>query len=61
LKALQPSLQLTEDQYNDWSAKTQVLLVEIEQAQKVNVLHLAPGKIVDRRDWIAFEGFNLLM
>ncbi len=61
LKALQPRLQLTENQYNDWSAKTQVLLIEFDHAQKVNALPLASDKIADRRDWIAFEEFSMLM
>ncbi len=30
LKEMQPRLQLTEDQYNYWSAKDQVLLVEFD-------------------------------
>ena len=57
LKEMQPRLQLTEDQYNYWSAKQQVLLVEFNNAHKVDVMHVAPNKITNRSDWIAFEEF----
>jgi hypothetical protein len=57
LKEMQPRLQLTEDQYNYWSAKQQVLLVEFNDAHKIDVMHVAPEKITDRSDWIAFEQF----
>lgn len=60
LKEMQTRLQLTEDQYNDWSAKQQVLLVEFASAHKIGVIHVAPNKIADRSDWIAFEAFNLI-
>ena len=60
LKEMQPKLQLTEEQYNYWSAKKQVLLVEFEAAQKVGVIHLALGELKDRSDWIAFEAFSVL-
>jgi hypothetical protein len=60
LKEMQPRLQLTEDQYRHWSAKQQVLLVEFESAQKIGVIRVAPDKITDRLDWMAFEGFNLI-
>ena len=55
LKEQQPRLQLTEDQYNHWSSKEQMLLVEFECAQKIDVIHVASNKITDRSDWIAFE------
>ncbi len=58
LKELQPRLQLTENQYNYWSIKKQVLLVEFTDAQKIDVLHLIPEKVMDRSDWIAFEEFS---
>ena len=58
LKELQPKLQLTEDQYNYWSIKEQVLFVEFNCAQKIAVIHIAPNKVMDRSDWIAFEGFS---
>ena len=58
LKEMQPRLQLTEDQYNHWSAEQQVLLVEFESAHKTGVIHVAPDRIADRSDWIAFEAFN---
>jgi hypothetical protein len=57
LKEMQPRLQLTEDQYNYWSAKQQVLLVEFNDAHKIDVMHVAPEKITDRSDWIDFEQF----
>jgi hypothetical protein len=58
LKEMQPKLQLTEDQYNRWSEKEVILLVEFEAAQKIPVLHVAPDKIVDRSNWIAFTEFS---
>ena len=58
LKEMQPRLQLTEDQYNHWSAKQQVLLVEFGSANKIGAIHVAPNKIADRSDWIAFEDFR---
>ena len=60
LKEMQPRLQLTEDQYNHWSAKQQILLVEFASAHKIGVIHVAPNKIADRSDWIAFEEFSLI-
>ena len=57
---MQPRLQLTEDQYNYWSAKQQVLLVEFETAQKIGVIHVALNKITNRSDWVAFEEFSLI-
>jgi hypothetical protein len=60
LKEMQPRLQLTEDQYTYWSTRKQVLLVELGSAQKIGVIHVAPDKITDRSDWIAFEEFSLV-
>jgi hypothetical protein len=60
LKELQPRLNLTEEQYNYWSAKKQVLLVEFGSAQKITEIHLAATKITDRSGWIAFEEFSIL-
>jgi hypothetical protein len=60
LKEMQPRLQLTEDQYNHWSAQQQILLVEFASAHKIGVIHVALNKIADRSDWIAFEAFNLI-
>ena len=60
LKEMQPKLQLTEDQYNYWSAKKQALLVEFEAAQKIDVIHVAAHKITGQSDWIAFEKFSLI-
>lgn len=61
LKEMQPRLQLTEDQYNYWSAKQQVLLVEFNNAHKIDGMHVAPHKITDRSDLIAFEEFCEIM
>ena len=60
LKAMQPRLQLTEDQYDRWSAKGQVLLVEFGSAQKIGVIQVAAEKVTDRSDWISFEDFSLI-
>jgi hypothetical protein len=60
LKEMQPRLQLTEDQYNHWSVKRQVLLVEFESAQKISEIPVALAMITDRSDWIPFETFNLI-
>lgn len=58
LKEMQTRLQLTEDQYNEWSLKKHAVLVEFGCAQKISVIHVAPCKITDRPDagshWIAF-------
>ena len=59
-KEMQPRLQLTEDQYTYWSARKQVLLVELGSAHKIGVIHVAAHKIADRSDWIAFEEFSLI-
>jgi hypothetical protein len=58
---MQPRLQLTEDQYNHWSAKKQVLLIELDSAKKVNAIHVAPKKIADQKDGIFFEEFNQIV
>jgi len=58
LKEMQPRLQLTEYQYNYWSAKRQALLVEFENARKIDVIRIASNRIPDRSDWIAFEAFR---
>ncbi len=60
LKEMQPRLQLTEDQYNYWSVKGQVMLVEFSSAQKIEVIRVAPTMITLRSDWIAFEALNLI-
>jgi hypothetical protein len=60
LKEMQTKLQFTEDLYNYWSAKEHVLLVEFGSAQKIGAIHVATQKIMDRSDWIAFEGFSLI-
>ncbi len=59
LKEMQSKLQLTEDQYNFWSVKEKVLLVEFECAQKISVVHIAPENVIDRSNWIAFKEFSL--
>jgi hypothetical protein len=60
LKELQPRLQLTEAQYNDWSAREQVQLVEFESAQKMSVIRLAVPEAKGQSDWLAFEAFSLV-
>ena len=61
LKEQQPRLQLTEAQYNTWSVKKQVQLVEFNCAHKIDMIQVAAYKISDRSDWIAFEQFSLIM
>ena len=61
LKELQPRLQLTEEQYNYWSAKQRMLLVEFGSAQKIAVMPIAPHVITDHPDWIPFEEFSSIM
>jgi hypothetical protein len=60
LKEMQPRLQFTEDQYNYWSAKRQVLLAEFESAHKISMVYVAPDKIARSSDWIAFEDFSFI-
>jgi hypothetical protein len=60
LKEMQPRLQLTEDQYNHWSSKKGIALVEFEAAHKIDVIQVASNKITERSDWIAFEAFGLM-
>jgi hypothetical protein len=60
LKEQQPRLQLTEAQYNTWSVKKQVQLVEFACAHKVDVIYVAAHKISRRSDWMAFEQFSLI-
>lgn len=55
LKEMQPRLQLTEDQYNYWSVKQEVVLIQFDCARKIDAIQIAPAKIKDRLDWIAFE------
>jgi len=60
MKELQTRLQLTEIQYDYWSTKTQVLLVEFDGAQKITEIRVAPNKVTDRSDWISFEDIGLI-
>jgi len=60
LKELQPRLQLTEEQYNYWSARQRMLLVEFHAAQKIAVIHIASHVITDHPDWFPFEEFSLI-
>ena len=60
LKEMQPRLQLTEDQYNYWSTKKRVMLVEFNSARKVSIIQISPNMITDRKDWIAFDEFSLI-
>ncbi len=60
LKEMQPRLQLTEAQYNHWSAQQQALLVEFGSAHKIGVTPLAPDTVADRPGWLAFEALDLI-
>jgi hypothetical protein len=60
LKEMQPRLQLTEEQFNAWSTKKQVLLVEFDSAHKIDVIHVDPNKVMNRSDWIAFDEYSLI-
>jgi hypothetical protein len=60
LKEMQPRLLLTEDQYNYWSAKQAVLLVEFESASKIPAIEISQEKVKDRSDWTAFEEFSVI-
>ncbi len=60
LKEMQSRLQLTEDQYNYWEAKNEVLLIEFEDARKIAPLHIEPGKIMPESGWIAVEDIHQL-
>lgn len=60
LKEMQPRLQLTEDQFNYWSGKKQFVLVEFDCAHKISAIQIAPDRIMDRLDWIAFEDSSLI-
>lgn len=55
LKEMQPRLQLTEGQFDYWSARQQALLVEFDSAHKIEVIRVAPRRIADAPVWIAFE------
>ncbi|HEX9091198.1 MAG TPA: hypothetical protein VF831_06900 [Anaerolineales bacterium] len=61
LKEFQTRLQLTEIQYDYWSTKKQVLLVEFDGAQKIKEIHVPPSKVADRSDWISFEDIGMIM
>ena len=61
LKEMQPRLHLTEAQYNYWSTKGQVLLVEIESAHKIDPFQVASHSVEDQSDWISLEKFHLKM
>jgi hypothetical protein len=61
LKEMQPGLQFTEGQYNNWAGKAQILLIEIEGATKIPAIRIDPNKVTDRSNWIAFDTFNLLL
>lgn len=54
LKEMQPRLQLTEEQYNRWSTRRQVLLVEFDAAHKADVVHVAPSRMPESPGWLAF-------
>ena len=59
LKEMQPKLQFTEEQFDHWSAKKQVLLVEFESARKIEAIHITLDEDTDESNWIAFRAFSL--
>ncbi len=61
LKEMQPRLHLTENQFNDWTAKQQVLLVEFGSAHKIDPFQVASHTIQEQSAWISFEKFSLTM
>jgi hypothetical protein len=61
LKELQPRLHLTEEQYNTWSVKQNLLLVEFKSAQKTSVIQVAPRYGTDLSKWVAFEDFSQII
>jgi hypothetical protein len=60
LKEMQPRLQFTEEQYNYWSVRKQVMLVEFYEPRKIPVINLKAETFKDRSNWIAFEKFSLI-
>ncbi len=59
LKEMQSRLQLTEDQFNFWSGKEHMQLVEFEFAHKISSIQVASRKITGPVvDWIAFEAIS---
>jgi hypothetical protein len=60
LKELQPKLQLDEFQFNHWSTRQHVWLVEFDSAHKIAVTRVAAEKVADRSDWMAFEDLSLI-
>lgn len=60
LKEKQTWLQLTEDQYNHWSIKKQVLLIEFGSAQKIPVIRIALEKVKSRSGWVIVEDLDLI-
>lgn len=61
LKEMQPKLQLTESQYNYWSIKRQILLIEFDGAHKIDRIQIGSNISIDRSDWIAFEELSLIL
>ena len=55
LKEMQPGLQLTEEQYNRWSARRHVLLVEFEAAHKADAIQVVPSRIPESTGWVTFS------
>jgi hypothetical protein len=60
LKEMQPRLQFTEEQYNYWSVRKQVMLVEFYEPCKIPVINLKAEMFKDRSNWFAFEKFSLI-
>jgi hypothetical protein len=58
LKEMQSRLQLTEEQFNFWTEKNDLQLVEFESAHKISVIQVASRKTTGPMDWIAFEAIS---
>jgi hypothetical protein len=58
LKEMQPWLQLTEDQYNFWSVKAYIQLVEFKEGQKIGPIQILPHQVSVRLNWVPFETFG---
>jgi len=56
LKEMQSKLQLTEDQFNHWSQRPQILLVEFDSAHKIDAIPVT--QVTDKSDWITFKAFS---
>ena len=58
LKEMQPRLQLTETQFEYWSSKQNVLLVEFNFAHKIPSIQVSLVRINNQADWLVFKELN---